>query len=108
MTKQHFQSDEVLRNAMREATKPLAFLSLAMIAADGEEEKLMTISVPTDLARDALRNAERIGALRYKNALIGLAEIPDEKQPKLTADYRGRTPFDEAADIPVPGEDTPT
>lgn len=107
MTKTLFQSNEILRNSFRTLLRSDGVLTHALTAADAEEDRLLMISVPTDLARDALRNAERVAVARYKATLLSLADIPEDKKEIVTADYRGKTPFDEAAEIPLPDEDKP-
>lgn len=76
-------------------------LLLAFSAADQAEEDFTSISNPTDLARDALKNAERTGIARYKRMLLALAD----QEPRLDnpePNYEGMTAFDRLGQEEIP------
>jgi len=99
MTPGEFRGNEELRGLMRRAIDEV--LLLAFSAADRGEEDYTSISNPTDLARDALKNAERVGIARYKRMLLSLAD-QEPQLSNLEPDYQGQDAFDRLATEEIP------
>lgn len=101
MDRNQFQRDEVLRTEL--ARGLTGYLGEALRIFESEQEEGISISSPTDLAKDALLHAERVGYVKFKQFLNSMAFLEAPRKPDvIEPDYSGKTPFDQIAEDPQP------